>query len=308
MASDYTQGNGKPDCPDCQGRGAVPIPKEDRPPGARGPITRICDCILVEETLKNMERGWVGLANARPLQEASFLREYSDKDLWLTAMTKDFREHLRHIAARKGPDWYFSVVSDAQLMDAWLAPDIDVRDMDVDQLRRSAVSSQFARLVDRVEPPALLIVQVGVKAARNKAMPEVLLEALRHRAHIGKPTWVVDNPFYRLTEGHISYSPDVGRFMNNWDNHLIEPQPMAPMPVRDLVTGEDGPPPPARGTPDPADDSGDSPGSVGNPEPPDGVLPDNPELMALLATEDREDKPKWGGKKKKPPKKGGEGR
>jgi hypothetical protein len=117
-----------------------------------------------------------------------------------------------------GPRWYFQVVSDAVLMDAWLSRDIaEVWDPDVDAIRRT-VSSKYAQLSDLVDPPELLIIQLGVKAARNKAMPEVLLEAL-HRRYLmqdGKPTWLLDQPVYPLAEGHISYSDRIAELLTTW--------------------------------------------------------------------------------------------
>jgi hypothetical protein len=153
-------------------------------------------------------------------------------NLWVTATHKAFREHLRHVAIRQGPKWSFCVVSDADLMDAWLArvDDNDIYDGDVEQMRRQPVTSKYGALVDLVEPPGLLIIMCGVKAARNSAMPEVVLEALQHRAHLDKKTWIADQPDYRLVSGHISFSGAVGSFIETW-KHLdlgAKTKPMTP--------------------------------------------------------------------------------
>jgi len=120
------------------------------------------------------------------------------------------------------------VVSDADLMDAWLSAKLDVRDADVEQMRQKADVRRFSALVDLAEPATLLIIVCGVKAARNEAMPEVLLEVLHHREHLNKPTWLVDQPSYLLREGpgdykHISYNHNVGDFIAEW-KHLILPE------------------------------------------------------------------------------------
>jgi hypothetical protein len=146
------------------------------------------------------------------------LKGHEGTNLRITAGHKAIREHLRHIAIRQGPKWSFNVVSDADLMDAWLAriDDGDIIDGDVEQMRRQPVTSKYGALVDLVEPPDLLIMIMGIKAARNSAMPEVVLEALQHRAHKNKITWIVDQPDYRLVAGHISYSGPIVAMIDKW--------------------------------------------------------------------------------------------
>jgi hypothetical protein len=103
-------------------------------------------------------------------------------------------------------------------MDAWLSrvEDEEVFDPDIQQIRRTAVSGRFRALVDLVEPPGLLVLRVGVKAARNAAMPEVFLEALQHRSMVDKPTWIVDTPGYPLESGHITFDSRVGVYLEEW--------------------------------------------------------------------------------------------
>lgn len=229
---EFPQGDGDPKCEKCRGRGVVPLPVGDRPPRAMGEFTTPCTCTLVRYTLKNIERGWKGLSQAEPLPEASPLRGEEAHNLFVTAPVVRFKEHLKHVAARMGPNWNFKVVSDAELMDAWLSPDMpDIKDMDVDQMRRTKVSGQYAMLVDLVEPPELLIIMLGVKAARNSAMPEVMLEALNQRIHTDKPTWVVDQPSYRLNRDHISYSEHVAGVLTGWTHIRIAEEVPAAHPM-----------------------------------------------------------------------------
>jgi hypothetical protein len=82
-----------------------------------------------------------------------------------------------------------------------------------------------ATLVDLVDPPDLLVIRLGVKSARNSAMPEVLLEALAHRSHVGKPTWICDQPTKKLDPSHISFSPDVADFLRGWDHFALDNAP-----------------------------------------------------------------------------------
>ena len=215
---DYPQGDGLPDCPLCFGRGVVELPLDEWHPLAVGPQTRICRCVYVRDVLANMERGWKGLARSKPTP--SPLKGKEQENLWVTATDKTLRRHLRYVVARMEPRWYFAVVSDADLMDSWLhnVPTEDLLDADVGRSRGGPrPTDKYTALVDLVEPPDLLILRVGVKAARNKAMPEVLLEVLQHRGYQSKPTWLVDFPNCRLVSGHIAWDQRVGELLSDWD-------------------------------------------------------------------------------------------
>jgi hypothetical protein len=210
--TDYPQGDGQLNCPKCRGRGVVAVALGHGPEGARP-----CDCVMVRDVLANVNRGWPGLTNAAPIPNSP-LKGKTEMDFRITGSLASFREHLRHVACRMGPSWNFKVVSDSDMMEAWLATvgDDDLIDADVGVARKSAIRSQFLALVDLIEPPKLLIILCGVKAARNSAMPEVLLEALRHRQYLSKPTWVVDQPYLPLAAGHLSWNPMVGDFLAQW--------------------------------------------------------------------------------------------
>lgn len=293
---DYPFGDGQPNCPDCKGRGVVPAPPK---PGRIivGGRTMPCGCVLARDILRNVERGWRGLSNAAPIPDSP-LMHYTGVNTWVTATQKTFREHLRHVAIRQGTKWGFNVVSDADLMDAWLSriEDAEIHDGDVHQMRQS-VSSKYGMLVDLIEPPELLIVVVGVKAARNSAMSEVMLEVLNHRAHINKPTWVVDQPDYRLAEGHISYSNAVGAVIQRWNSAINLDAKMAVIPVNRMATPKKTapvqPPPVPKGKIGMMDMGGDE-----DSPPPD--TDDTPEWMsAEMAKVDGGGKKKpWGAKKR----------
>lgn len=155
---------------------------------------------------------------------SSPLTKSVDSDARVTASTPWFQAHLRHVAVRQSPRWGFRVCTDADLMQAWLATAAaqghEIRDPDASE-GLSKRSLDYMTLVDIAIPPTLLVIRLGVKSARNVAMPEVLLEAIRVRTHEGRPTWVWDQPDNPLMEGHLSWSPTVMEEISGW-RHVRE--------------------------------------------------------------------------------------
>ena len=206
------------DCTTCGGTGFTVV--ED---GTLGPpTTQVCLCVLRRQLVANIERGMRGLSAADRLEPGttSPLLRYVKKDLRVTASPPWFASHLRHTAARQRPDWGFRVVTDADLMVAWLATAAlqGTEILDADARGEAApVSLTKLTLVDISEPPEVLVIRLGVKAARNSAMPEVLYEALTIRAHAGKPTWLWDQPDFPFDQAHLAFSRLADEFTSGWD-------------------------------------------------------------------------------------------
>jgi hypothetical protein len=218
-------------CDKCYGTGAL-----DAGTDARGiPLTKPCPCQIARDTLRNVNRGWAGLANA-PKVKSTPLMEHRDKDLYLTATDDSLRAHLRHVALRSGPYWGFKVATDSDIMTAWLAP-VALAGKEVLDPDAATVSTEKATLVDLVDPPELLILRLGVKSARNSATPEVLLEALYHRAHVGKPTWVVDQPSRRFDPSHLAYCEDALYHIQRWERVVLDD--LQPGLSIEMLTGTD---------------------------------------------------------------------
>jgi len=213
-----------PDCPNCKGQGMVPVDREANTP----PAVQLCKCVLHLSILKNVERGMRGLTRAAPI-EKSVLLERPNENLWITAPKEWFFSHLRHVAIRNPPSWAFLVKSDADLMVAWLASAAlkghEIYDADFSREGYIPVSLAHMTLVDLIEPPDLLIIRLGIKAARNQAMPEVLMETLTHRAHLGRPSWVWDQPSNPLTTDHLCFSPLLMEFLSDWTRITPNSQP-----------------------------------------------------------------------------------
>jgi hypothetical protein len=205
---------GLPNCPYCHGDGFLTKPYDPAHP-YDPPAADLCTCVVHREVLANTERGMAGLTAAPPVEDSP-LMDFATKgqSVWVTAPDDWMKAHLRHVAIRRPPTWNFKVVSDANLMTAWLATAAlhgnEILDPDA-----ITVSMEHATLADLVIPPDLVVLRMGVKAARNAAAAEVLAEALNLRVHEDKPTWVWDTPTHRLMPGHLFFSDAVGSILRD---------------------------------------------------------------------------------------------
>jgi len=165
--------------------------------------------------------------SAPNLENGSVLHEEgaSQENCWVTADRPTLRGHLKHTALRLGPKWKFNVVTDAELITAWLATaglaGVKMLDPDI-MLEAAPVSLRKLTLIDMVEPPDTLIVILGVKAARNVAMPEVLMETISLRKAAGKPLWLVDQPQKPFREGHRAWSHEVREALSEFQVIRLE--------------------------------------------------------------------------------------
>lgn len=192
-----------PTCEHCGGTGLVAA--ELLPP--HPPIFRRCDCVLHRDILENAERALAGLSEA-PVVKTSPLLGQEENDVRIVA-GNEFLAHLRHVVIRKPPLWSAKVVSDAELVTAWLATVAlkeEIRDADA-----HLISTRFLTIPDLVVPPDLVVIRMGIKVARNVASSEVLGEALNIRFHEGKATWIWEDPLNPLEAGHMFWSELLGR-------------------------------------------------------------------------------------------------
>ncbi len=208
---------GDPSCKTCGGVGSYRVKQDE---GYKGPpVSKLCACAAKLAVIQNLDRGFTGLSKAPKILSSPMLR-HADRNLWVTAGPEWFKAHLRHVAIRRGADWSFYVATDAELMQAWLATASmthqEISDSDVVELN-SRRSLMFRTLTDLAVPPRLLVIRLGVKTARNVAMPEVLLESVRMRSHEGMPTWIWDQIDKPLTEGHLCWSPEVADEFDDWE-------------------------------------------------------------------------------------------
>lgn len=217
------EGNGDKDCPKCKGRGVVPMELDGWPGGG----TQNCDCVFKRDLLINVKRVWKVILSVESVPDSPLLA-LTKKNVWLTASNIPLRRHLRFVAFRMGTRWDARVIADATLITAWLSTAKDVRDADVRHPSGEAQefdgppSDQFQTLIDLVAPFDLLIIRLGIKAAANKEMANVLAEALNERDMLGKPTWIVDSPARPLGPGHKCYSEDVLAILEDFERVVLQ--------------------------------------------------------------------------------------
>ena len=174
-----------------------------------------CECVLRKDILANVERGFKGLSKALVIEKSPLLGKHGTNLRITTGHT--FFSHLRHVAVRQPATWMFKVISDAEMVTAWLATaglgGGEILDPDA-----YTVSTKYMTIPDLVSPPDLVVIRMGVKVARNVAASEVLAEAINTRFHEGKPTWVWDEPAHPLDVGHLFWSDIVGRILSGWEH------------------------------------------------------------------------------------------
>ena len=212
--------DGKAECPKCRGRGVVSVPDAELPPYVLD-ATRTCSCVLERDLLHHIERTWSGLSEIVPITESK-LSSLARKNAWITASVNTLKSHLAKIARDAGVGFHSKVITDLDLMTAWLYSANEIYDADVSVKRKQNVEeAPYTRITDITEGWDLLVIRLGVKAARNQAAPEVLMEALLHREQLGKPTWIVDSDSIPLGPGHIDYHTQIMDFIAGWDRiHL----------------------------------------------------------------------------------------
>lgn len=226
---------GAPDCPKCHGDGFLRGDTD----GPHPPSYDMCSCVLLRELRANMERAMPGLSGA-PVVESSPLLDKERDNLLVTANDEWFRAHLRHVVVRNPPTWSVKVCSDADLVTAWLAT-ASLQGNQVLDPDANAVSLTHATIADLVTPPDLLVVRMGIKAARNAACSEVLVEAVNLRLHADKPTWVWDTPTQRLVPGHLFHSEAVDGVLRRW-GRVTESAASRPRKVTPTASGSDAAP------------------------------------------------------------------
>jgi hypothetical protein len=145
-----------------------------------------------------------------PTLKESPLRTRINEDIFFTADRIDFLPHLKHALWYAGVDFFFRVMTDIDLMDAWLSKDKQHRKASEDEVLTGTSGTAWSSLRDAVEDPTLLILFLGVATHSNRALPNIVQEAAKIRGHAGKTTWIVTPRSHPLQEGFNNAWSDEG--------------------------------------------------------------------------------------------------
>lgn len=240
-------------CKVCKGVGRTLHFPPDAPPYAVE-----CECTKARRRLADLDMGWAGVSLV-PTLKGSPLAKLLDSNVWITAGDSLLRSHLKttFLPTKRS----FRVVTDSDLMGAWLATAASEEIFDLDA---RGESSKAASLPDLVMPPDVLIIRLGVKSARNSAMGEVLAEALLLRLHRLRTVWVVDSKVQPYSPGHLAFSSTVSELLGSFERADLEkPARSEDPPIRTLAPSK----PPRAPAPaeDPEEPAGLSGGGKGTP-------------------------------------------
>ena len=213
MSRDYAD----PNCPKCGGAGFIYPECLYTRPGEKG--GQYCDCALDALRIMNMEQIWRSLSTAKDLPGLRAnppLKVFLEHNLWITASEITFKQHMKALAYSMSSMWDCRVYADSQLLDSWFgtqkAQGVRIYDLEIERSTLEAID-----LPDLVTPPDLLVVLLGIKQLPNKEAPNALLETLGLRRHVGKPTWLVDQPDHRIDEPHHRFfSESLESMLSAW--------------------------------------------------------------------------------------------
>lgn len=105
------------------------------------------------------------------------LEHHLHSNCYVEADRIDFLPQLRRALLVAGLEFFHRRTTDAEILDVWLGKEDD-----------SEV--QYSSLRELVTDPTLLIITLGVIKRDNRALADVIHEALNIRLYAGKPTWL----------------------------------------------------------------------------------------------------------------------
>lgn len=136
-------------------------------------------------------------------------------DLFIPATWEQAAGHFRWALWQKKRaqrSFTYLVSSDARLLTVWLGDEGYKRRPK--GAEETVGGTPVENLIQLCERPALLILHLGVKSAKNVCLPDVVQESLQIRLACGRPTWVLqgDRP---LQWGHLAYSVSLQKLLNS---------------------------------------------------------------------------------------------
>jgi hypothetical protein len=196
-----------PDCPKCRNTRHLPVDEyTDRP----------CTC-----TYLAVARARIPAVILEPVIDwphPNPLCQYNDdktrimgtqahQDLHLVGPWETLRPYLAcalYFQVNTKPAWSCAVTTDNAILRASVGNG---------ELYPGDGKRERVQMSDIVTPPSLLIVRLGYIPGPNKAAPSSLLEAIKSREALGKPTWVIEDPSEPFKTGYAAWSSEVSKYI-----------------------------------------------------------------------------------------------
>lgn len=204
-----TRSPGNPACSRCRGVGDVQIEG----------VWVHCVCVARLSKVQRVRACWppdVLRAAGRNEVRQSALDGRLGENLRIRAERSVLVSHLARAVVAAGRIELVRIASDADLVDAWLANVGGIRD-DEAAGHRGEQEARYRNVSDLVAPPKLLVLYVGVRAARLADLPDLILEAIQVRQQRGLATWVVDTVDRPMGEGRCpAWREDLAAQLAGW--------------------------------------------------------------------------------------------
>lgn len=204
-----TRSPGNPACSRCRGVGDVQIEG----------VWVHCVCVARLSKVQRVRACWppdVLRAAGRNEVRQSALDGRLRENLRIRAERGVLVSHLARAVVASGRIELVRIASDADLVDAWLANVGDLRDGEAAG-HRGEQEARYRNVSDLVAPPKLLVLYVGVRAARLADLPDLILEAIQVRQQRGLATWVVDTTIRPLADGRCpAWREDLAAMLAGW--------------------------------------------------------------------------------------------
>jgi hypothetical protein len=208
-------------CPKCGGKGHIKSVGQDAT-GYPQVFMAPCTCVMVE---RFKHRVGPDIYTARSLKRSPLMSR-TDKNLFLHAERDDLLPHLKFVLWHSGFDFFFRLLTDLDVIDAWLSKDKGNFSPNRDIATTSATLGMgvaWSSLRDAVEDPQLLVLYLGVSTHPNRALSNALAEAVKIRIFAGKPTWVINPTTRPWAEGyHPCYSEGLNDLLFQYcEQHIL---------------------------------------------------------------------------------------
>jgi len=195
---------GDPNCPHCKGAGYLPLTEEDAEYQRLVEVYgEYADAYMTVKRCSCLEerrfRSKVGNAvfNADVIGDNE-LEPFEGKNVFLQANRPDFLAHFRSFLWRRPLDYYWRMTTDMDLIDIFLGK-----------------SEEWASVSNFSRGPDLLVLQLGYQSYKNVALSGIVLECLKARQFVDKPTWVVNPHELHFVQGqHLAWSPELDWHLN----------------------------------------------------------------------------------------------